>query len=476
MARAVALLSIGAFLASAPFAREPLAPVPAFIPVYQSALVISDLTTAVLLFGQFSILQRFQIVRSTAVLVLAGAYLFTACLAAAHTLSFPGLFSSTGLFAGPQTTAWLYMFWHAGFPLCVIAYARIRSGGMTSLRRRFGRLSIAIAIAATLAAALACILLATALHDVLPPIMRGNRYTPAMIVVVTAVCALSALALAAVWRRRSQTVLDLWLMVVMLAWALDIGLSAVLNSGRFDLGFYAGRIYGLLATSFVLVMLLLESGRLYALLIETHQSERRKTAELQRLSALDPLTGIANRRAFENALDEEWRRSVRHRTPLCLIMIDVDCFKRFNDTYGHVAGDQCLRAVARVLAASARRAGEVVARYGGEEFAVLLPHTEGREAYLIARQICQGVRGLGLPHAQSTAASHVTISLGLAEALALIPAGEDQDEARAALGSRPSLLVERADAALYLAKSSGRNRVAWAGHDAPAPAPEQSAA
>jgi diguanylate cyclase (GGDEF)-like protein len=364
--------------------------------------------------------------RSTAVLVLACAYLFTACLTAAHTLSFPGLFSPTGLLgAGPQTTAWLYMFWHAGFPLLVIAYARIRarSRNMATLGRRFGRHSIAIGISAALTAALGCLLLATAGHDALPAIMLGNRYTPAMMVVVTTVCALSLLALVAVWRRRSKTVLDLWLMVVMCAWFLDIALSAVLNAGRFDLGFYAGRIYGLLATSFVLVMLLLESGRLYALLIQTHKSDRRKAAELRRLSALDPLTGIANRRAFEDALDEEWRRTLRHRTPLCLIMIDVDYFKRFNDTYGHVAGDQCLRAVARVLADSARRAGEVVARYGGEEFAVLLPHTGVGEAHLLAQRICQEVRDLDIPHAQSVAANHVTISIGLADALALFPAG-----------------------------------------------------
>jgi diguanylate cyclase (GGDEF)-like protein len=466
LALAVVLLSVLAFAVSAPFARVPLAPVPAFIPIYQSALAISDLITALLLFGQFNILRQFRILRSTAVEVLAAAYLFTACLTAAHTLSFPGLFSPAGLLgAGPQTTAWLYMFWHGGFPLFVIAYARVRarSHGMASLGRRFGRYSLPIGIAAALAAALGCVLLATVGHDALPAIMQGNRYTPAMMVVVTTVCALSLLALIAVWRRRSKTVLDLWLMVVMCAWVLDVALSAVLNAGRFDLGFYAGRIYGLLATGFVLAMLLLESGRLYALLIQTHKSERRKAAELRRLSTLDPLTGIANRRAFEDALDEEWRRTLRHRAPLCLIMIDVDCFKRFNDTYGHVAGDQCLRAVARVLAGNARRAGEVVARYGGEEFAVLLPHTEVGEAHLLAQRICQDVRDLNIPHAQSIAAGHVTISMGLADALALVPAGEHHAETRMELGSCPTLLVERADAALYLAKTSGRDRVALAG-------------
>ena len=118
LAAAVVGVSAVIFLAAVPFAKVPLAPVVAFIPIYQSAQVINDLITAVLLFGQYSIL------RTRGLLVLAGGYLFTAFIAIAHTLSFPGLFAPTGLLgAGPQSTAWLYMFWHAGFPLLVIAYA-----------------------------------------------------------------------------------------------------------------------------------------------------------------------------------------------------------------------------------------------------------------------------------------------------------------------------------------------------------------
>ena len=359
IALAVVLVSVLVFIACVPFAKVPLAPLPAFIPIYQSALVLNDMITAVLLFGQFSIL------RSRALLLLASAYLFTACMTIAHTLTFPGLFSTTGLLgAGPQTTAWLYMFWHAGFPLLVLAYAQIRHQSSMPLDN-MARFSVAICVAVVLAVACGLTLVATVGHGTLPAIMQGHRYTAVMLAVVSTVWGLSFLALIAMWRRRSRSMLDLWLMVAACAWSLDIALSAVLNAGRFDLGFYAGRIYGLLATSFVLVVLLLESSRLYALLIKTHRSERRKTAELRRLSTLDPLTGLANRRAFDQALDDEWRRATRHDTPLSLLMIDVDCFKRFNDRYGHVAGDQCLRMVGEVLAGNARRAGEVAARYGG---------------------------------------------------------------------------------------------------------------
>src|SRR5712691_5564193 len=118
LALAVVLISLAVFLAAAPFAKLPLTPLPAFLPTYQSALVICDLITAVLLFGQFRVL------RSRALLMLVSAYLFSAFMAIAHALSFPGLFAPAGLIgAGPQTTAWLYFLWHGGFPLTVIAYA-----------------------------------------------------------------------------------------------------------------------------------------------------------------------------------------------------------------------------------------------------------------------------------------------------------------------------------------------------------------
>jgi len=274
LALAAVLASVAVFVAAAPFAKAPLAQIGAFIPVYESALVINDLITAVLLFGQFGIL------RSRALLVLASGYLLTAFIAVAHALTFPGLFSPTGLLgAGPQSTAWLYMFWHGGFPLLVIAYALLKGEARDTTGPAPGTAVLAC-VAAVLAAVCGLTLLATAGQDALPAIMQGNHYTPAMIVVVSSVWVLSLVALAVLWRRRPHSVLDLWLMVVMCAWIFDIALSAVLNAGRFDLGFYAGRIYGLLAASFVLIVLLLENSVLYARLVETHESERRKTSEL----------------------------------------------------------------------------------------------------------------------------------------------------------------------------------------------------
>jgi signal transduction histidine kinase len=178
------------------------------------------------------------------------------------------------------------MFWHGGFPLFVIAYAlpEDEARDATLLRSR-SRGTILAAVAAVLSFVCALTVFATAGQDLLPVIMLGDRYAPSMIGVVSGVWLLSLLALVVLWRRKPPTVLDLWLMVVMCVWLFEIALSAVINAGPFDLGFYAGRIYGLLAATFVLMVLLIESSMLYARLARAHAVERRERDRLQERSA-----------------------------------------------------------------------------------------------------------------------------------------------------------------------------------------------
>ena len=273
LALAIIACSALVFAALAPFARVPLPHVWGFIPSYQSALAVNDLITAVLLYAQFATL------RSRALLAIAAGYVFTGAMAIVHALTFPGLFAPDGLLgAGPQTTAWLYMFWHAGFPLLVIAYALLKDSDGVDHDSSPAWRAIAWSLGGVAIAVAAVTLLATAGQGSLPAIMRGSNYTPIMIGVVSLVWASGLAALLVLWRRRPHSVLDLWLMVVMAAWLFDVALSAVLNAGRFDLGFYAGRIYGLMAASFVLVMLLLETGRLYAALARSVVHERQQAA------------------------------------------------------------------------------------------------------------------------------------------------------------------------------------------------------
>lgn len=453
----VVLVSAVTFLGLLPFARTLLPAFPAFIAIYQAALFINDLITVVFLLGLS------QLSRRGALSWLAGGYLFTALISAIHALTFPGLFSPGGLMdAGPQTTAWLYVFWHGGFPLFVIAYASATADRQAP--RRVARIMLG-RIAVVFGAVCASVMIATFGQNMLPALVAGSHFAPAETVTVSAVWLLNLAALIVASRRRPYSVLDLWLLVVICAWLFDIGLSAMFNAARFDLGFYAGRIYGLLAASLVLIVLLYENGKLYLALVGLHQSERDKSAVLQQLSTIDPLTGIANRRAFDEALDVEWRRTMRHGHALSLLLLDIDFFKRFNDTYGHVAGDQCLRAVAQAVAGRARRAGELAARYGGEEFAVLLPNAGLEDAAKLGELICRSVRELGIAHAGSDAAPHVTISIGAA-CLAQVPQHApvlSRDSIAGALTPATALLVEAADRALYRAKMAGRDRVAVAG-------------
>jgi len=304
LAAAVVLVSAAVFLVAAPFAKVPLPQVWPFIPIYESALVINDLITAALLFGQFSIL------RMRSLWVLASGYLFTAFMTIPHALTFPGVFAPSGLLgAGPQSTAWMYTLWHGGFPFCVIAYALLKGEAREALLSRINpRAAVLSGIAAALVTVCGLTFLATVVGDALPAMLLNNRYTPLGITMLSSVWVLSALALTVLWRRRPHSVLDLWLMVVMCAWLFDIGLSAVLNAGRFDLGWYAGRIYGLLAASFVLLVLLLENGALYARLVDMYR-------QLQYTRALEAQVSERERAEVETRrVNVELEERVRQRT------------------------------------------------------------------------------------------------------------------------------------------------------------------
>lgn len=198
-----------------------------------------------------------------------------------------------------------------------------------------------------------------------------------------------------------------------------------------------------------------DAGKLIAVVETLRDITAQKTAqdELQRLATRDGLTSVANRRSFDDMLNMEWRRASRESRALSLLMVDVDFFKRFNDTYGHQGGDECLRQVAAAMSGVVKRASDAVARYGGEEFAILLPATEPDGALIVAERIRAAVTALRLPHSGSEVADHVTVSIGVASI-------------QVTGNGVPSSLVAAADAALYRAKHTGRNRVVQAGKTA----------
>jgi len=232
-------------------------------------------------------------------------------------------------------------------------------------------------------------------------------------------------------------------------------IAGVMGLGHFEPGKTFGRSEVDIIERFCqLAAIALDNAQLYALLEKelarrqrTQQALKKANLALERLASLDGLTQIANRRRFDGALRNEWKRLRRSKAPLALILADVDFFKGFNDTYGHQAGDRCLQTIARTLSANAFRPADLTARYGGEEFALLLPETDAAGSCFVAQRILEAIRNLRIPHTASEAAPHVTVSLGVA----CLTASVDAD---------PRTLVQLADEALYGAKTAGRNRMA----------------
>ncbi|HET7886998.1 MAG TPA: MASE4 domain-containing protein, partial [Bradyrhizobium sp.] len=276
IALGVVIASAVFFVATIPFAREQLPPVPAFVASYQSALAINDLITTTLLLSQFSLL------RSRALLLLASGYLFTALAAVVHALTFPNLVTPTGFFnAGQQSTAWIYMAWHGGFPLFVIGYAWLKDkDGGGKIKGSVGG-AIVASVIGVFAAIGAVIYMVTELHQFLPVLLTEKGYGPAIFKAGLVVWGINFAALVLLWQRRPHSVLDIWIMVVVYAWLLDVSSSALLNQGRFDFGFYIGRVYGLFAACFVLGALLLQNINLQARLSRLLYALRRESASEQ---------------------------------------------------------------------------------------------------------------------------------------------------------------------------------------------------
>jgi signal transduction histidine kinase len=279
----VAVCQITALALLAPFAKTRLAQIDAFIPAFEGVIFVTDLVTSALLFSQFAIY------RLRALLVLACGYLFTALMIIPHALTFPGAFSPTGLLgAGLQTTAWIYWFWHLLFPVALLVYGLMKDEKPVPGPAQASSLAV-IGRCVALVVALVCglTLLATAGNDYMPQLSAERvSFTPANDVLgaVTTLVCVSALAVLGL-RRRS--LLDQWLMIVALAAILEMGLAVIFISGRFSLGFYAGRVFSLLTSTVVLVVLLAETTRLYANVARSNMRlQREQSSRLMNLEAM----------------------------------------------------------------------------------------------------------------------------------------------------------------------------------------------
>jgi signal transduction histidine kinase len=285
------------FCALIPFARVSLPRFEAFVPIYDSIFALNNLLTA------GGLLVGFRRSRLRGVLVLASGYLFITLMALPHMLTFPGLLSSSGsIGSGAQTSVWLETFRHGALPIFVICYALLKRRETASTGARADtQARVTSAVACAVAIACLATLLITVGHQHLPPIVSGDRYTTAMVAMSVPVLLLSLVALAALGWGRPYSRLDLWLMVVVCAWIFDVILGTIVSTGPFDVGFYAGRLYGLFAASIVPMVVLVEASRLYGGLDQALAVAEERNAELarsreelarsQRLEAIGQLTG-----------------------------------------------------------------------------------------------------------------------------------------------------------------------------------------
>jgi len=433
-ARVGASLTVAALvvfaLIVAPIARDPLPQVAAFQPMYATAVFMSDAFTAYLLAIQFANS------RQLAVGLLAAAYSFTAPLALLQLLVFPGVFSPEGLFhAGPQAAVRFWALWHAAFPTIVLAAALVDARGVRILRpRSFSYMRFATVFGPPLAAIASGAALIQFGNRLRPLISEGQyeailRNPVGIYLVVVSVAAFFAVSFLGRWRN----LLNVWLSIVVLCALLDVVL--VLSGGaRYTVGWYGARLLSIGTGVLLLGVTLWEINKLYARL---SYSNRRLTD----LASHDGLTGLRNRRYFDSAILELCKSP-----PLALFLIDVDLFKRYNDSFGHQRGDEVLKRVAEAIEGVSRDGPDVVARYGGEEFAIIMPDIDEVGARAIGERLRAAVAALNIPAPESVGANAVlSISVGIALA-------EKDTEVTA------EALVRSADEALYAAKHTGRNR------------------
>ncbi|VVD97278.1 Phytochrome-like protein cph2 [Pandoraea iniqua] len=437
LAGCLALVILCALVLAAPQATSPLPAVAPFLPmcgltVFTTATIVSFLLAA-----------QFQVSRLPVYGLLAGAYAFAALTVAMQLLTYPGLFSPQGLFgARPSTSGWIWVFWHAGFPILVLV-------AMVS-RRLFTPQSITqlpppgratwmfVGLPLIVAVLLCLTALAVPLPPALAPATAPGDFSDSGAAFVLLLLNLAALG-GVLSLGRLRTVLDVWVALAVLACVTDTLLS-LMSTVRFSLGWYLARLFSMSAPGLLVCVLVWEVTRLYRELTRAH-------LRLIEYSNRDALTGIFNRRYFNERFPHDFELARRTARPLSLLMVDVDHFKKYNDLYGHPVGDECLENVAVALMRATHRPTDLVARYGGEEFVIVLPDTDVNGAQFVATRVTESVRALARPGPGPL--GYVTVSVGCATH---VPKANDASDT-------PERLIAQADEALYAAKRLGRDRI-----------------
>ena len=444
-ARASILTMLAVTCATVPIARFALPLVPVLLPMVGAIAAVAQLLTAALLYGRY----RSSGLPSVAIL----AVLFATSLATslAFLIALPDVAEQTG----PLRTVALLGPWYYGagcllFALQVGAYLSAdgaeRRNRHATARKLLARTFFGSGLALAIGAALVPVLSSSA------ALLQGSPFAPmrSFVLVPLLLVALGAafVRINAVARRRIGVV-RLWLGVVTVATAAQLLLSLECAGTRFDAAWLAA--IGFWVAGSVAFLTAMVANVYDALAMLSLRNEA-----LYEQSVSDELTGLLNRRGFNLRFEEQVRRSTRAEEALALLLIDIDDFKRYNDTFGHQGGDRAIAAVARVVASMLRRAGDAAARIGGDEYAVILPKADMAGAVAVAERIRAGVERLAMPQGPGARHPQLTVTLGVTSVvLSAIP------EVESGAASGATLLLGRADAALYAAKDAGRNCVRY---------------
>jgi len=424
---------------STPFARIAGPQLPVAIAAIFGVICFASTITAVLFFSQY------RTTRATPLGILGFAYAYLAFTQLIYILTYPGVFGPLGMPGSHRSTSsWIYYITRLGFAGLVMLYAWSRVAFADSEKRDGGPFLWRLIVGFS-AFALAAV--ATTFVFDLPPTFLDGAWTPTMrygLLPTTATVLLASIAILIRFTKR-DTIVDLWLSVALTASILDLYLT-FLGLNAYTLGWWLARVAILTSSTSILVIFLYQIDRMYGQLgtMARHLSEQ---------ALVDGLTGIANRRAFDQYASTALRMALRHNHDIAVMIIDIDHFKMYNDTFGHLAGDDCLRRVATTINEQIGRPSDFAARYGGEEFVVVLIDIDRAGAAIVAERIRVAILAEAIPHAPQ-AGHFVTASLGAC----MLHDGRATAEE----------LIGCADAALYQAKAQGRNRVVVvdAGHAA----------
>jgi len=427
-----------------PVASLPVARIGSVAPPIGTIVLISQVMATIIFTTNFAIS------RHPPLFYCALAYAIGTLLNALSWFTLPELFNGDPFApAASQSAAWLYAFARCGFLIAMLAVIGCIAGPAARILRTPRAM---VAVGALFGAlTIACAIFAFRLADLAPALVAGPYLTSHAFALAPIVLA-APIAVLILWLRvtRLRHAIDVWIAVAIVALGLDVMLT-IHGGSRASAGWVAGR--ALWAGSTIAVLLQMQA-KMYAVVIALVRDNRRLGSQ----AATDELTQLANRRGFNAAIEATFGGRRRNDCNASLLMIDIDEFKRYNDCFGHSAGDAALQAVARAVEMAVTRANDVAARWGGEEFAVLLCDTDARGALAVAERIRERVIEMDIDHDAGATHPILSVSIGIASTFD-DPAIERFEE-----------LVELADAALFCAKAAGRNCVWYA------PAPEAPAA